>query len=391
MSDSLMNNYARLPVSFIKGEGAWLYDSEGEKYLDALTGIAVCGLGHAHPAIASAIADQAQTLIHTSNVYGIPLQQQLADRLVEKSGMDRAFFCNSGAEANEAGIKLARKHGNQKGYKLPTVIVMENSFHGRTMATLSATGNSKVHEGFAPLVQGFVRVPFNDIAAIEKLVASHKEIVAVLVEPVQGEGGIKIPAPGYLKAIRSLCDDNDWLLMLDEVQSGMCRTGKWFACQHEKVLPDVMLLAKALGNGVPIGACLTAGKAADLFQPGNHGSTYGGNPLACRAALAVIEEMDKQDVVSLAVTNGEYLLNAFKARLADQEVVKDIRGLGMMIGIELKRPCAELVAIALRKKLLINVTVGSVIRLLPPLMIERSEADLLVDTLVECIDDFVNA
>jgi acetylornithine/N-succinyldiaminopimelate aminotransferase len=292
MSDALMHNYGRQPVAFERGEGVWLWDTQGRRYLDALAGIAVCGLGHAHPAVTRALCEQAGTLIHTSNIYRIPLQEQLAERLCALSGMDRAFFCNSGAEANEAAIKLARLHGHARGIDTPTVIVTEGSFHGRTLATLSATGNPKIQKGFEPLVPGFLRVPYGDLDAIARL-ADHSEIAAVLVEPVTGEGGIRIPPSGYLKGIRELCDRHEWLMMLDEIQAGIGRTGKWFAFQHEGLLPDVLSLAKGLGNGVPIGASLARGKAAGLFAPGSHGTTFGGNPLVCRAALAVLETMEQ--------------------------------------------------------------------------------------------------
>lgn len=289
MADHLMSTYSRLPVEFQRGDGIWLWDSEGRQYLDALSGIAVCGLGHAHPAVTSAIAEQAGTLVHTSNLYGIGLQGQLADKLCSLSQMDRVFFSNSGAEANEAAIKIARLFGHSKGIDNPAIIVMDKSFHGRTLATLTATGNRKVQAGFEPLVQGFIRVPYNDLDAIGKVAANSQDVAAILVEPIQGEGGINIPDEAYLDGIRALCDDNNWLMMLDEIQTGMGRTGRWFAWQHSNARPDVVTLAKALGNGVPIGACLASGKAAEMMQPGSHGTTFGGNPLACRAAIAVLE------------------------------------------------------------------------------------------------------
>ncbi len=385
MTDALMSTYKRLPVTFARGEGVWLWDTEGKRYLDALSGIAVCSLGHANAKVADAICAQARTLVHTSNVYGISNQAKLADALTRISGMDNVFFGNSGAEANEAAIKLARLYGHNKGVANPTIIVMENSFHGRTLATLTATGNRKVQAGFEPLVQGFVRAPFNDIEALEKIAVHNKDIVAILVEPVQGEGGVYIPADDYLDKIRALCDKNGWLMMLDEIQTGMCRTGKWFAHQHGNSQPDVMTLAKALGNGMPIGACLARGNAATLFQPGNHGSTFGGNPLACAAALAVIGEMEGLHLSSNAKTMGERLTTGLRDALSDSAHVKTVRGLGLMVGIELTEPCADLVPKALEKGLLINVTAERVIRLLPPLVIEATEIDTIVDTLATLI------
>ena len=390
MNPVLMANYARLPVAFARGEGAWLWDTDGEAYLDALSGIAVCGLGHAHPAVTKALCEQANTLVHTSNVYRIPRQEQLGERLHALTGMDRAFFCNSGAEANEAAIKLARLHGHNKGIANPAIVVMEGSFHGRTLATLSATGNAKIQAGFEPLVSGFIRVPHGDLAAIEAL-ADNPDIVAVLVEPITGEGGIRVPAPGYLQGIRRLCDARGWLMMLDEIQTGVGRTGRWFAYQHEDVLPDVLSLAKGLGNGVPIGACLARGAAAEVFGPGTHGSTFGGNPLVCAAALAVLHTIEQDDLVAHAGQMGAYLLEGFRTRLGDLAGVKDIRGRGLMLGIELDRPCPELVKLALEKRLLINVTAGSVIRLLPPLILNRDEADRILDTVDALVRDFLAA
>jgi acetylornithine aminotransferase len=387
MSDALMHNYGRQPVAFERGEGVWLWDTEGRRYLDALSGIAVCGLGHAHPAVARALCDQANTLIHTSNIYRIPLQEQLAERLCVLSGMERVFFCNSGAEANEAAIKLSRLHGHARGIANPTVIVMEGSFHGRTLATLTATGNARIQKGFEPLVSGFLRVPYGDLAAIEQH-ADNPDVVAVLVEPITGEGGIRVPPAGYLQGIREMCDRHDWLMMLDEIQAGIGRTGHWFAYQHEQVLPDVVSLAKGLGNGVPIGASLARGKAASLFTPGSHGTTFGGNPLVCRAALAVLETMTAEDLPGKAARMGEYLLAGFRQRLADHPAVREIRGRGLMIGIELDRPCAELVSKALQAGLLINVTAERVIRLLPPLIISEAEADQLIDTLTPLVKSF---
>ncbi|HFE47939.1 MAG TPA: aspartate aminotransferase family protein [Chromatiaceae bacterium] len=389
MPDPLMATYARLPVTFSHGEGCRLFDDQGASYLDAIAGIAVCGLGHAHPSVSQALCDQASKLVHTSNLYGIANQQLLGERLTALAGMDRVFFGNSGAEANEAAIKIARLYGHRKGIGAPAIIVTENSFHGRTMATLSATGNRKVQAGFEPLVSGFVRVPYNDLEAIRQIASSAQNVVAVLVEPIQGEGGVNIPDKGYLQGIRQLCDDNDWLMMVDEIQTGMGRTGKWFACQHEDILPDVMTLAKALGNGVPIGACLASGWAAEILAPGNHGSTFGGNPLACAAALAVIEIMHAESLPSRAEKAGERLLAAFNEALQSSDGVVDIRARGLMIGIELDRPCAELVTRALSEKLLINVTAGNVVRLLPPLIISDAECDELASRLGALIRDFL--
>lgn len=390
MSDTLMHTYNRLPVTFVEGQGSRLTDTEGKTYLDALTGIAVCGLGHSHPAVTAAIADQAGKLLHTSNLYGIGPQQELGDALTRLSGMDRVFFANSGAEANEAAIKLARLFGHRKGIENPAIVVMENSFHGRTLATLSATGNRKVHAGFEPLVQGFIRVPYNDIEAIRAVAENRTDVVAVLVEPVQGEGGINIPSDDYLNGIRTLCDDNDWLMMLDEIQTGMGRTGKMFAFQHSDIKPDVMTLAKALGNGVPVGACLGHAKAAELFAPGNHGSTFGGNPLATRAALTVCEVLEQDNLVQRAAELSESLLSQFAQAFDGIDGVNDIRGKGLMIGIQLDRPCAELVANALSAGLLINVTADSVIRLLPPLTMSDAEASELVETLSGLVKAFLS-
>jgi len=376
-----MSTYARLPVSFEKGLGAYLFDTDGEKYLDALSGIAVCSLGHAHPDIADAIADQARTLIHTSNLYGIPHQEELGQRLCKLSDMDKVFFGNSGAEANEAAIKMARLYGKSQGIETTNIIVASDSFHGRTLATLSATGSRKVQAGFSPLVSGFVRVDYNDIDAIRQAAENNSDIVAILVEPVQGEAGVIVPDRDYLENIRQICDDNNWLMMLDEVQTGMCRTGQWFAFQHTKIKPDVMTLAKALGNGVPIGACLASGKATDIFTPGTHGSTFGGNPLATRAALSVIDIMDKKNIKANAKNMGGYMLDQFQEELKDLDIVANIRGLGLMIGIELKKDCPELVNLALDNHLLINVTAGKTIRLLPPLILEKDQADTIVQTI----------
>ncbi len=384
MKSHVMSTYSRLPISFERGQGVWLWDQNNNRYLDALSGIAVCNLGHAHPAVRDAIADQAGRLIHTSNIYGIPHQEQLATQLADLSGMDSIFFSNSGAEANEAAIKLARLYGHKKGVEKPEIVVMENSFHGRTLATLSATGNPKVQQGFDPLVEGFVRVPFNNIDALQNH-SSNQSIVAVLVEPIQGEGGVHIPDTDYLTQLRTICDQNNWLLMLDEIQTGIGRTGKMFAYQHTNIIPDVCTLAKALGNGVPIGACMTQGKAANILTSGTHGSTFGGNPLACAAALAVLKVLEETDQVQKAAEMGDYLLTHIQNALSHHPEVVEIRGLGMMIGIQLKSDCTALVNQALQLHTLINVTAGNTIRLLPPLILEQSQADQLVDTLTQLI------
>ena len=388
-NEHLMSTYAPMPVTFSSGNGAILTDTEGKEYLDALSGIAVCGLGHAHPAVAQAISKQAGKLIHTSNLYEIENQQNLADKLCELSGLDRVFFSNSGAEANEAAIKLARLYGHQKNIDVPTIVVMENSFHGRTMATLSATGSRKVQAGFEPLVQGFVRAPFNDVEAIENIAKNNSNIVAVLVEPVQGESGIQIPDTDYLNKLRELCDQNEWLLMLDEIQTGMGRTGEWFAFQHSNIKPDVMTLAKALGNGVPIGACLASEKAASVMKPGNHGSTFGGNPLSCAAGLAVIKTMEAEQLVTQAKDMGAYLLDALQKELANIEGVREVRGLGLMIGIELDQPCTELFSKALDEGLLLAVQADTIIRLLPPLILSKEQADSIVQKITPLVTNLL--
>jgi len=391
MSEPLMTTYKRLPVTFARGEGVWLWDDAGTRYLDALAGIAVCGLGHAHPAVRDALCEQAGLLVHTSNIYRISEQERLGALLTSLAGMDRVFFGNSGAEANEAAIKLARLYAHQRGVEHPAILVMENSFHGRTLATLTATGNRRVQAGFEPLVQGFVRVPYDDIEAVETAAANRKNIVAILVEPIQGEGGINIPGDDYLPALRRICDREGWLLILDEIQTGIGRTGRWFAFQHTAIVPDVMTLAKALGNGVPIGACVARGAAAEVFGPGTHGSTFGGNPLACRAARAVLETIAAQDLVEHAATQGAALRDAFRESLARVPGVVAVRGRGLMLGIELDRPCAELVMSALSAGLLINVTAERVIRLLPPLIIEPDQATHLVEVLSTLIRRFLTA
>lgn len=391
MTTHLMNTYARQPVAFVRGSGARLWDSQGKSYLDTIAGIAVCNLGHCHPAVTQTIQQQAAELLHTSNLFEIPAQQELADRLTQLSGMDRAFFCNSGAEANEAAIKLARLYGHQRQIDNPMVIVMEHSFHGRTMATLSATGNRKVQAGFEPLVHGFIRLPYNDIEAVEKAARQMSDIVAILVEPIQGEGGVNIPDPDYLTRLRAICDQKQWLLMLDEIQTGMGRTGRLFAFQHSAIQPDVMTLAKGLGNGIPIGACLAHGAAAELFKPGHHGSTFGGNPFACRVAATVVDTLIAEQIPQHAARLGEQLVTQFRHRFAEQPAVKAVRGLGLMIGIELDRPATPLIPLALAEGLILNVTANYVIRLIPPLVLTDEEAQHLVDQLSMLIFKFISS
>ncbi|MBL8438314.1 MAG: aspartate aminotransferase family protein [Zoogloeaceae bacterium] len=387
----VMNTYARLPVAFERGEGVWLFDETGRRYLDALGGIAVNTLGHNHASLVRAIADQAARVIHTSNLYRIPNQEALGERLAALSGMDEVFFCNSGCEANEAAIKLARLYGHQKGIENPVVVVMEQAFHGRTLATLSATGNRKVQAGFEPLVSGFVRVPFDDLPAVEHLAQNNASVAAILLEPIQGEGGIRVAHADYLRALRRICDERGWLLMFDEVQCGVGRTGTWFAFQHAGILPDVMSLAKGLGGGVPIGACLAAGPAAGVFKPGNHGSTFGGNALACAAALETLRVVEADGLLANAARVGEVIRGAFKAGLADLPGIVSIRGDGLMIGVELDRTCGELVGRALEAGMLINVTAERVVRLLPPLIMTEREAADMVARLVPLIREFLAA
>ncbi len=383
MGDALMTTYNRLPVAFTRGEGAWLWDSDGQRYLDALCGIAVTSLGHAHPDVAKALADQSATLLHTSNMYRIPLQEQLGERLCALTGMERAFLCNSGAEANEAALKIARLHGHAQGIDRPSVVVMEQSFHGRTLATLSASGSRKVQAGFEPLVQGFVRVPFDDLEAVRAVARNSPDVAAVLVEPIQGEGGIRLPTPGYLAGLREICDTHGWLLMLDEIQTGIARTGRMFACQHESVLPDVMSVAKALGNGMPIGASLARGPAAALFQPGNHGTTFGGNPLACRVGLTVLDVIERDGLAARASELGARLVEGIAAEALPG--VREVRHLGLMIGIELEGSSGPVPALALEQGLLVNATAERVIRLLPPLILTDDEADTLVERLAAAV------
>jgi acetylornithine aminotransferase len=391
MTSYIMPTYARLPVTFERGEGAWLWDTENNRYLDALSGVSVCNLGHAHPAVHRAICLQSGQLLHTSNHYGIAAQQRLAERLSALSGMDNMFFCNSGTEANEAAIKLARRYGHELGVDVPTIIVMEKSFHGRTMGALSATGNSKIQQGFEPLLEGFVRVPYNDVAAVEQALVQYGNIVAILVEPVQGEGGVNIPANDYLNRLRELCDRHSLLLMLDEIQTGVGRTGKFLAFEHNRILPDVCTLAKALGNGVPIGVCLARGKAASVLTAGMHGSTFGGNPLACAAALATLDALCDEGLIKQATGKGQTITAKLREQLADMPQVSDIRNLGLMIGIDLAAPCTGLAKQALDKGLLINVTAERTVRLLPPLIIDGEQIELLVTTLAGLIKEFPQA
>jgi len=385
----LMNTYGRLPVAFSHGQGSWLYDLSGKRYLDALSGIAVSTLGHNHPRLVRAIAEQAGRVIHTSNYYAIPRQEELSDRLAALAGMDEVFFCNSGCEANEAAIKLARLYGHGKGIATPTIVVMEHAFHGRTLATLSATGNAKVQVGFEPLVGGFLRVPFDDLAALEAATAGREDIVAVLAEPVQGEGGIYVAHQDYLRALRKLCDERAWLLMVDEVQCGIGRTGKWFGHQHAGIRPDVMVLAKGLASGVPIGACLAAGLATGVFKPGNHGSTFGGNPLACAAALETLAVIEDEGLLGNATSIGDAIRAGLAAALVGVEGVVEIRGSGLMLGIELDRPCGALLGQALEAGLLISVTADKVVRMLPALNFSAVEADVLVEQLAALVKGFL--
>jgi len=383
-----MATYNRLPVAFSRGEGVTLWDTEGNAYLDALGGIAVAILGHAHPELAEVIAGQARTLIHTSNLYRVEEQEKLGSRLCSIARMDQVFFGNSGAEANEAAIKLARRYGHQKGVASPSIVVADGAFHGRTMATLTATGNRKVQAGFEPLVSGFRRVPFDDLDAIRQVAEHAPDVVAVLVEPIQGEGGIRVPSPGYLPALREICRDRGWLLMLDEIQTGMGRTGEWFACGHAGVQPDVLTVAKALGNGIPIGACLASGPAADVLTAGSHGSTFGGNPFVCRVALAVIDILERTGARENARRQGGRILAGLDAGLGDHPGIHTVRGQGLMLGIEMTRPCAEVVSLALEERLLVNVTADNVIRLLPPLIYRDEDSDHLVELLIRTIERF---
>ncbi|MFP6817580.1 MAG: aspartate aminotransferase family protein [Pseudomonadales bacterium] len=374
----IMDTYARLPVAFSHGDGAYLYDTSGKRYLDGLCGLAVSGLGHAHPGVTGAIAEQAGKLLHTSNLYEIPLQARLADRLCELSGMERVFFGNSGAEANEAAIKIARLYGNKRDIRVPSIVVLDDSFHGRTMATLTATGIRKVHAGFEPLLSGFVRAPYNDVKAVQQIANNNQDVIAVMAEPILGEGGVVISDDDYLPGLRAICDEHDWLLILDEVQTGNGRTGKYFAYQHTGILPDVVTTAKGLGNGMPIGACLARGKAAEVLQRGNHGSTFGGNPLACAAAHAVLDSLIDDGLIERAEHLGHRIVAGLQTALKGNNHVVDIRGKGLMIAVELGGPCTGLVAEGLDAGVLINVTKDNTVRLLPPLTLTDQQADELV-------------
>ncbi len=391
MSNKIMPTYFnQLPVYFEHGRGAWLWDNQGNQYLDSLAGIAVCGLGHAHPAVTATIAEQAGKLLHTSNTYYIPKQIELAEKLTRIAGMEQVYFCNSGAEANETAIKLARLYAKKKNILNPVIITMKNSFHGRTMATLSASGTERIQIGFEPLVSEFIYVNLNDIAELAKAIEQHSQnIIAIMLEPIQGDGGIKLATPDYLQHVRNLCDKHDWLMILDEVQTGVGRTGKWFAYQHTNIKPDIMTVAKALGNGVPIGACLSRDKACNLFGPGKHGSTFGGSPFVSTVALTVLDAMEQENIIPHAARMGDYLLQKLTTTLAKYSEVIEVRGKGLMIGVELDRPCMELTAIGLKHKILFNITANKVIRLLPPLIINQEEADEIVRRLDLTIAEFV--
>jgi len=381
---ALMNTYGERKLTLVKGEAMHLWDDQGRRYLDALSGIAVCGLGHSHPKLSAAISEQASTLLHISNLYNTEPAARLADLLCSLTQMENVFFSNSGAEANEAALKIARKYGNDRGITTPTVITMNGSFHGRTMATLTATGNPKVKDGFYPLLDGFIHVDYNDIEAIKAI--DNDQVVAILVEPVQGEGGVNVPSDDYLTQLRAICDERNWLLMLDEIQTGNGRTGELFAFQHTDILPDVLTTAKGLGNGLPIGACMARGPAANVLQPGNHGSTYGGNPLVCHGAYTVLTTLQEDKLIDNAKHIGNYLLQGFSQQLEGHEKVSNIRGKGLMIGVELTQPCPELVAAAADKGLLLNVTAGNTIRLLPPLITTEADADQMIDIVCQLIN-----
>ncbi|HCC44749.1 MAG TPA: aspartate aminotransferase family protein [Gammaproteobacteria bacterium] len=386
MTEAIMPTYGRQDVAFIKGDGTWLEDNHGNRYLDALGGLAVIVLGHANKAVSRTLKEQSETLLHTSNLYRIPKQEQLAEALRRLSGMKNMFFGNSGAEANECAIKIARLYGHNKGIENPTIIVADSSFHGRTLATLTATGNRKVQAGFEPLVKGFIRVPYNDIGSVNAISEQKNSVVAIMVEPVQGEGGIQVPDNDYLQKLRQLCDANDWLLIIDEIQCAIGRTGTFFCYEQSGILPDVVTIAKGLANGVPIGACLASGEAAEVMQPGTHGSTFGGNPLSCATALTVLQEVEVNNLAERAAELGNRMMEQFRARLEGLNIVKEIRGKGLMIGIELDSPCGDLVARAFDKGLLINVTAEKVVRLLPHLTTTDEEADLIVDIVSELIE-----
>lgn len=391
VASPIINSYSRLPVSFVRGKGVRLWDRDGNEYLDALGGIAVCALGHSHPAITAAINEQAETLLHTSNLFNIDNQLALAEKLCQLTDMDAVFFGNSGAEANEAAIKLTRLHADNKKIEHPKVITFQGSFHGRTMATLSATGNEKVHQGFAPLVEHFIHLPYNNIAAIEKAANEHSDIVAVMVEPILGEGGIEVPDDDYLKKIRALCDQHDWLMICDEIQTGIGRTGGWFESLRQGVMPDVITSAKALGNGVPIGACLTQGAAATLIQPGHHGSTFGGNPFSTRVALAVLETMEQENLPARAASGGTRMQKQLQQALHNRPQVKEIRGRGMMLGIVVDADCSNLVKIGLRNRVVFNVTAGNVVRLLPSYNTSDKDIDEIARRIADSVAEICDA
>ena len=387
---SLMSNYGRLPLTVARGKGPLVWDMDGKEYIDALTGLAVCALGHANPAVAKAIGEQANELLHVSNLYEIPQQQALGNTLCDLANMDKVFFCNSGAEANEAMIKIARLHGHHRHIEQPTILVTDTAFHGRTLATLAATGNEKIQAGFGQLTPGFKILPYNDIAAVEAELEKNPTVVAIMLEPIQGESGIQVPGDDYLTQVRALCDAHNCLMMLDEIQSGMGRTGKWFAHQHEDVQPDVMSLAKTLGNGVPIGACLAKGHAATLMQPGSHGSTFGGNPLCCHVASTVISEIKRLDLLKRVDALSLRMMEKFNHALHNQPGVVDIRGKGLMIGIELDSDCSELMARGIEEGILLNVAAGKVVRLLPPFILTDEQADVIADKVIGLITEFLS-
>ena len=384
-----MNTYARQPVAFVRGQGVWLWDEAGRKYLDALAGIAVNTLGHNHPRLVRAIAEQAARLIHSSNLFEIPLQEQAADRIAAITGLDEVFFCNSGLEANECAIKVARKYGHDRGIAEPAIVVMEKAFHGRSLATLSATGSRKVQAGFEPLVQGFVRVPLNDLDAVRQVAERNRNVCAVFIEPIQGEGGINVSRLEYLRGLKELCERHEWLFMSDEVQCGLGRTGKWFVYQHAGFQPDVVPLAKGLASGVPVGACVVGGRAKGVFKPGNHGSTFGGNPLAMSAVIATLDTMKEEGLLENAVRVGDAIRGGLAAALNGVAGVAEIRGMGLMIGVELDRPCGEIVQRALAAGLVVNVTADNVIRLLPALVMSEDEGRRVVELLAPIVKEFL--
>lgn len=387
----VMNTYARQPVAFVRGQGVWLYDAADKKYLDALAGIAVNTLGHAHPRLVRALSEQIGRIIHSSNLFEVPLQEQAADRIARITGLDEVFFCNSGLEANEAAIKVARKYGHDRGVAEPAIIVMEKAFHGRSLATLSASGSRKVQAGFEPLVQGFVRVPLNDLDAVRHVAEHNKNVVAVFVEPIQGEGGINLSRLEYLRGLKEICDRQEWLFMSDEVQCGLGRTGKWFVYQHAGIAPDVVPLAKGLASGVPVGACVVGGRAKGVFKPGNHGSTFGGNPLAMCGVVTTLDTVQEEGLLENAVQVGDAIRNGLAAALKDLPGVVEVRGMGLMIGVELDRPCGDIVKTALERGLVVNVTADNVIRILPPLVMNADEGRQVVERLAPIVREFLGA